>query len=222
TTCALRPRAAARRAAFASAHARKAGAGPTGSSSGGPNVAAAPPAADSPAQPKKAGTTATISSHAASAAAEPRRGRAWTPCRPPVYPSPMPTTHVVRAGEHLPGIAHQYGFYDYLAVWDHPENAGLKKQRKDPMVLAPDDRVYIPDKIPKQVSGGTGRSFRFVIKRTKLKLRLVVCGWDRKPLGGADVTLTGSGPELDMAPRPDGPVEQALAAAPAPPEAPGA
>jgi len=124
----------------------------------------------------------------------------------------MPTTHVVRAGEHLPGIAHQYGFYDYLAVWDHPENAGLKKQRKDPMVLAPDDRVYIPDKIPKQVSGGTGRSFRFVIKRTKLKLRLVVCGWDRKPLGGADVTLTGSGPELDMALGDDGLVEQDIPA----------
>lgn len=63
----------------------------------------------------------------------------------------MSTVHVVKQGEHLAGIAQQYGFADYLKLWDLPENTGLKRLRQKPNVLFPGDEVFIPDKQPKLV-----------------------------------------------------------------------
>ena len=55
----------------------------------------------------------------------------------------MSINHIVRQGEHLSQIALNYGFRDYKIIWDHPDNAALKKLRKSPNVLMPGDTLRI-------------------------------------------------------------------------------
>jgi hypothetical protein len=44
----------------------------------------------------------------------------------------MSSFHIVQQGEHLSGIAAKFGFSSFRTIWQHPENAELKKLRKDP------------------------------------------------------------------------------------------
>jgi hypothetical protein len=97
--------------------------------------------------------------------------------------------HTVVQGEYLSGIAKQYGFSSYKAIWDHAQNAALKKQRQNPNVIYPGDQVFIPDKRKKQEVRSTGQTHRFVLKAEKLKLRLVVEDLYEKPLDNARCEL---------------------------------
>jgi hypothetical protein len=53
----------------------------------------------------------------------------------------MPGIHTVRQGEHVSGIAQKYGFTDYSAIWNDPNNAALQSQRQNNNVLNPGDQV---------------------------------------------------------------------------------
>ncbi len=86
-------------------------------------------------------------------------------------------------------IAHQYGFSDPLALYDHPENAELKARRTDPNVLAPGDRVFIPEYELKEVERPTGAQHRFVAKRPNRRLRLEVQRADGSPMGNVEYEL---------------------------------
>jgi len=57
--------------------------------------------------------------------------------------------HTVVQGEHLSSIAKKYGFSSYKTIWDHGQNADLKKKRQNPNVIFPGDRLFIPDKVEK-------------------------------------------------------------------------
>ena len=72
----------------------------------------------------------------------------------------MPTQHTVSRGECISSIADDYGFFPDT-VWDAPENAELKQQRRDPNILLPGDRVVIPDKRLKEVQKPTDKTHRF-------------------------------------------------------------
>src|SRR5262245_11034673 len=63
----------------------------------------------------------------------------------------MPTTHIVKEGETLAGIALENGFYSWETIYNHPENQALRELRPDPSELYVGDRIYIPDKTPKSV-----------------------------------------------------------------------
>ncbi len=52
--------------------------------------------------------------------------------------------HIVRQGDCLASISEEYGFL-LSTIWNHPENAKLRSCRKDPNVLFPGDKVFIPD-----------------------------------------------------------------------------
>lgn len=52
----------------------------------------------------------------------------------------MSTDHVVQQGEHLSQIAKQYGFRDFNTVWNHPDNADLKKLIRVPTFFFPATR----------------------------------------------------------------------------------
>lgn len=84
----------------------------------------------------------------------------------------MPTQHKVRSGECLSSIAARYGFSDYKTIYDHPDNAGLKKKRPNPNILHPGDVLAIPDKEEKIVDCATGKVHRFTVKSPTKKLHL--------------------------------------------------
>src|SRR5437867_6392672 len=88
------------------------------------------------------------------------------------------TIHVVQQGEHLSGIAHKYRFRDYQTIWNDAQNEALRKKRRNPHVLYPGDRVYIPEKLMQSTPVSTGQVHRFRLNVKPLKLRLAVEDWN--------------------------------------------
>ncbi len=81
--------------------------------------------------------------------------------------------YVVRQGECIESIALAHGYLPDT-LWNHPDNAQLKRERKDPSMLLPGDRVQVPDPRPKQEQGADGRKHRFRRKGLPSKLRVQV------------------------------------------------
>lgn len=108
------------------------------------------------------------------------------------------STHIVTQGEHLSSIAKKYGFPTYKLIWDHPQNAALKKERQNPNVIFPGDKIFIPDARPKQVGRSAGQSHKFVLKTDKLKLRLVLEDLYEKPIDNANCELSIDGATLKL------------------------
>ena len=90
-------------------------------------------------------------------------------------------THEVKPGECIATIAAKYGL-PWKAVWEAPENATLRKTRKDPNVLEPGDKVTLPKPVPKQAQIQSGKAHKFIIKREKIRIYLKLTA-SRKPLG---------------------------------------
>jgi N-acetylmuramoyl-L-alanine amidase len=101
----------------------------------------------------------------------------------------MGTYHTVVQGEYLSGIAKKYGFSSHKKIWDHAQNAELKKQRQNPNVIFPGDQLFIPDKSEKKETRSTGQRHQFVLKTEKLKLRLVLEDLYEKPIANAQCVL---------------------------------
>jgi Putative peptidoglycan binding domain/LysM domain len=101
----------------------------------------------------------------------------------------MSTYHTVVQGEHLSGIARKYGFSSYKTIWNHGQNAELKKKRQNPNVIFPGDLLFIPDKGEKEESRSTEKRHHFKLKTEKLKLRLVLEDLYEKPIANAKVEL---------------------------------
>jgi len=101
----------------------------------------------------------------------------------------MGINHTVKQGEHLSSIARRYGFSDYKIIWNDPNNAKLKEQRKNPNVLYPGDQLYIRDKEEKQESRSTEQRHTFQIKNPKLELRMVLEDQYKKPIKNAQCEL---------------------------------
>lgn len=72
----------------------------------------------------------------------------------------MPKEHRVRPGECISSIAETNGFFPDT-IWNHADNADLKKLRQDPNTLVPGDVVVIPDKEAGEESGATGARHKF-------------------------------------------------------------
>src|SRR5262245_54731482 len=101
----------------------------------------------------------------------------------------MGVYHQVGQGEHLPAIALTYGFPDFHKIWDDAGNAALRKQRQNPNVLNPGDKVFIPDKQEKEVAGQTEKRHRFQVRKPELKLKLVLKDMHEKPVAHAQCEL---------------------------------
>jgi N-acetylmuramoyl-L-alanine amidase len=101
----------------------------------------------------------------------------------------MPKIHVTQQGEHISGLAEKFGFGDYRTIWDHPQNADLKKRRQNPNVLFPGDQVFIPDKEMKTVDAATGKKHVLKIVVQKLTLRVVLRTIDDEPMSGVSCEL---------------------------------
>ena len=76
--------------------------------------------------------------------------------------------HTIAHGEHVSALAQRYGFASFETIWNHPENAELKKLRETPSVLLPCDRLFIPPNQTKDESAPTTKRHRFKAKNSKL------------------------------------------------------
>ncbi|MFL5457316.1 MAG: hypothetical protein ACJ78X_13010, partial [Myxococcales bacterium] len=105
----------------------------------------------------------------------------------------MAVTHVVARGEYLSVIALQHGFRDQRVIWDHPDNAALKKLRKNPNVLLAGDRIVIPDRTAGQVAAATGKVNQFQAVTDAAALNVDFENASRKPMSNRDGPLTLAG-----------------------------
>lgn len=83
----------------------------------------------------------------------------------------MPTRYVVQPGDCISSLAETNGLL-WENVWNHPENADLKRRRKDPNILFPGDVVLLPDVELRTESKPTDQVHKFALKRTMAKLRI--------------------------------------------------
>jgi hypothetical protein len=105
----------------------------------------------------------------------------------------MTLRHVVAQGEDLSRIAAKYGFRDYQIVYQHPDNAGLRRIRPNPNVIFPGDVVVIPDKVRHELAVSTTKRHRFVVSTPKKRLRLRFLNAHGQPIANADAALDLSG-----------------------------
>jgi N-acetylmuramoyl-L-alanine amidase len=59
-------------------------------------------------------------------------------------------------------------------LWKHPENDGIREARRDPNVLLPGDKVFIPELRLKEESGATEQRHRFKRKGVPARLKIQV------------------------------------------------
>jgi N-acetylmuramoyl-L-alanine amidase len=105
--------------------------------------------------------------------------------------------HVVRSGECLSVIAAHYGFQDYRALYDHPDNAELKKKRPNPNIIHPGDELVIPEHKDKKIECATGRVHEFVAKLPKKRLKLTFRDEAGEPLAHEPYVLRAGVEEIE-------------------------
>ena len=81
--------------------------------------------------------------------------------------------HTVKQGECIESIAFEKGFF-WETVWNDSQNAELKRERKNPNTLLPGDKVFVPEKQEKEVSGATEQTHRFKRKGVPSKLHIIM------------------------------------------------
>jgi hypothetical protein len=80
---------------------------------------------------------------------------------------------VVRQGESIESIARRHGFLPQT-IWDDPDNAQLKRERKDPSMLLPGDRLRVPERRRREEPGADAQRHKFRRKGLPSKLRVKV------------------------------------------------
>jgi Putative peptidoglycan binding domain len=95
--------------------------------------------------------------------------------------------HVVRRGECISSVAFENG-YAPGTVWNHPDNADLKRRRGDPNVLEPGDVIALPPKEPQSTMCATGKRHTFRRRGVPERLRVQLFH-DDKPRAGAAYEL---------------------------------
>jgi hypothetical protein len=104
----------------------------------------------------------------------------------------MSKQHVVTQGECVSSIAYVYGFLPDT-IWNHPDNARLKEDRKVGHLLYPGDVVHIPDRELRYEDCATDASHRFVRKGVPEKLEIVLLDRDDQPRANLQYVLTIDG-----------------------------
>lgn len=105
----------------------------------------------------------------------------------------MATAHTVQPGECMATIAHRHGFHDPRHVYQHADNAALRRLRPNPDLLFPGDVVQVPDKAPKHVSAATDQRHTFVVARPQRVLRVRLLDAQGQPRAGVRVAVALDG-----------------------------
>lgn len=108
----------------------------------------------------------------------------------------MPTDYLVETGDCVSSIAYENGFF-WETIWNHPKNANLKSERKDPNILKEGDVVFVPDLTVKQLDRATDKRHTFVRKGAPAKLRFRIMEEPKpnqsKPAAGTSASGGGGG-----------------------------
>ena|SRR5882672_468103 len=75
--------------------------------------------------------------------------------------------HTVQQGETLIGLARTYGIFDWRIIWNHAENAPLRRQRTNPQILGPGDRIFIPPPAPVEYEVAVDQKHTFRLKKPR-------------------------------------------------------
>jgi hypothetical protein len=118
--------------------------------------------------------------------------------------------HVVKQGEHITRIAREYGLVKPELIWDHPQNANLKKQRQNMNVLFPGDQVFVPEFEEKEDARATGKLHQFQVERSPLKLVLKIRDESEKPLTATPCRLNVQGKLVDKTTDGEGRIEEPI------------
>jgi Putative peptidoglycan binding domain len=121
----------------------------------------------------------------------------------------MPTRHTVSLGDCISSIAFRYGFFPDT-VWNHADNAELKRTRQDANVLRPGDLVVVPDLRQKEVSKATEKRHRFRRKGVPDVLRLRILDQNDQPVANRPYVLEIDGKSFRGSTGGDGAIEQAI------------
>lgn len=98
-------------------------------------------------------------------------------------------THIVKPGDCFNSIAKQHGFYNYLTLYGHGDNAAIKGNRKNPNQLVEGDPVSIPEKRQKKMPLDLDRDKKFMVDRKKVKLRIAIKDVEDKALALQEIKV---------------------------------
>jgi hypothetical protein len=102
--------------------------------------------------------------------------------------------YVVRQGETLVSIVAANGAGTPDAVWNDPDNAKLKKLRRDPAVLNPGDVLFLPEPKHTWLTASVGTTNPFTAKVTTQPVKLILGG--ANPLAGEPYVVQGLGDDI--------------------------
>ena len=100
--------------------------------------------------------------------------------------------YTVKQGDCIMSIAEDCGFF-WETIWNHADNTGLKRLRKDPNILFPGDIVVVPEKTPRVEPAPTDQLNKFVKKTTPAQVRLRLLDLKRKPRPNLQYVATVDG-----------------------------
>lgn len=114
----------------------------------------------------------------------------------------------VAQGDCLSSIAARCRAGTWQDLYNHPNNAELKKSRPNPHILRPGDEVFIPDPgEEKKVECATGKMHRFHVKQPLADLRVVLRDAEGNPFGGKKYVVEVDGTKIEGKTADDGLVE---------------
>jgi N-acetylmuramoyl-L-alanine amidase len=103
--------------------------------------------------------------------------------------------HVVESGECIISLADRHGHF-WETLWNHPDNADVRKVRGSPHVLLVGDRVHIPEITIKHMSCETENRHRFKRRGIPISFELLV-EENGEPLSGRRFVLRIEGRTTD-------------------------
>ena len=102
--------------------------------------------------------------------------------------------YTVQQGDCLTSIAKQEGI-KLEKIWNHSQNAALKQKRKDPNILLPGDRLFIPDRQLRDSDCSTDQRHTFQVEGMQANFRFRLLRND-KPRADINYTLILGGQQL--------------------------
>jgi hypothetical protein len=99
--------------------------------------------------------------------------------------------HTVQQGESIISLSEEHGV-PVEKIWNDPHNTSLRSRSRETAILAPGDRIYIPEIQVKEVSAATDRRHRFRCRSRTAQLTVRFLRGD-EPRAGERYVLTAGG-----------------------------